>query len=218
VRAPARLDRELFAPGQPPFAIAGGPDFRSEISKVIELGYRAQPNERVSYSATLFGAFHDHLRSVEPGPAGARVIGNEMEGRTTGLEAWGSLQAGATWRLSAGALLLDQSLKLKPGSGDVAGTAAAGNDPEHQWMLRSSHELAANAELDVLIRHVGSLPDPHVPAYTALDLRYAWKPRRDIELSLAAQNLFDRRHPEFGNAATRSEIERGWFLRLRWSP
>lgn len=70
VRAPSRIDREFFSPGQPPFTIAGGPDFRSEISNVFELGYRAQPASRVSYSATLFHSVHDHLRSVEPGPAG----------------------------------------------------------------------------------------------------------------------------------------------------
>src|SRR2546430_11134098 len=53
VRAPARLDRELFVPGQPPFfLLAGGPDFRSEISKVLELGYRAQPSPPASYSVT----------------------------------------------------------------------------------------------------------------------------------------------------------------------
>src|SRR5436189_2240905 len=60
VRAPARLDRELFVPGQPPFfLLAGGPDFRSEISKVLELGYRAQPSPRASYSVTLFHSVHD---------------------------------------------------------------------------------------------------------------------------------------------------------------
>jgi iron complex outermembrane receptor protein len=218
VRVPARLDRELFTPGQPPFTIAGGPDFRSEISNVFELGYRAQPSERASYSATVFHAVHDHLRSVEPGPTGARVIANEMEGTTTGLEAWGSVQAAPAWRLSAGALVLDQNLKLKPGSGDVTGVAAAGNDPEYQWMLRSSHDLAGSAEFDLMVRHVAALPAPAVPAYTALDLRYAWKPRRNLELSLAAQNVLDRRHPEFGAAATRSELDRGLFLRLRWSP
>jgi len=217
VRAPARLDRELFVPGQPPFFLAGGPDFRSEISKVLELGYRAQPSPRASYSVTLFHSVHDHLRSLEPGPAGALVIGNEMEGKTDGIEAWGSLQAAERWRLSAGLLALHQDLRLKPGSGDTMGVAAAGNDPKHQWNLRSSLDLPGRQEFDVMIRHVAPLPSPGVPGYTALDARYAWHFERGIELALIAQNLFDRSHPEFGAAATRSEIERGLFLKLRWS-
>jgi len=217
VRAPARLDRELFVPGQPPFfVLAGGPDFRSEISNVLELGYRAQPSRRASYSVTLFHSVHDHLRSLEPGPAGP-VIGNEMEGKTTGIEAWGSLQVAERWRLSAGLLVLDQNLRLKPGSGDTMGVAAAGNDPKHQWSLRSSLDLPGRQEFDVMLRHVGPLPSPAVPGYTALDARYAWHFERGLEVALIAQNLFDRSHPEFGAAATRSEIERGLFLKLRWS-
>src|SRR6185369_5457075 len=31
VRAPSRIDRELFVPTQPPFVLAGGPQFRSEV-------------------------------------------------------------------------------------------------------------------------------------------------------------------------------------------
>lgn len=220
VRAPARLDRDLFVSAQPPVLpqpIAGGPDFRSEISKVLELGYRAQPSPRASYSITLFHSVHDRLRSVEPGPAGARVIGNEMEGKTDGIEAWGSFQAAERWRLNAGLLVLDQNLRLKPGSGDTSGIAAAGNDPRHQWNLRSSLDLPGRQEFDVMVRYVGPLPSPSVPGYTALDARYAWQFERGLELALIAQNLFDRSHPEFGAAATRSEIERGVFLKLRWS-
>jgi iron complex outermembrane recepter protein len=56
-----------------------------------------------------------------------------------------------------------------------------------------------------------------VPAYTAVDARYAWQVRRQLELSVTAQNLFDPRHPEFGTAATRSEIERGVYVRIKWS-
>jgi iron complex outermembrane receptor protein len=68
-----------------------------------------------------------------------------------------------------------------------------------------------------MARYVGELPNPKVPAYTALDARYAWQMRRELELSVTAQNLFDRAHPEFGSAATRSEIERALFVRLKWS-
>jgi iron complex outermembrane receptor protein len=218
VRAPSRLDRELFAPGRPPFLLAGGPDFRSEIAKVLEVGYRAQPAARLSYSVTGFYSVYDHLRSVEPAGSGVFVLGNEMEGKARGAEAWGVFGATATWRLSAGALLLDQDLRLKPGSGDTSGIAAAGNDPAHQFALRSSLDLPRQQHFDVMARRVGRLPSPEVPAYTAVDARYAWQARRDVELSVTAQNLFDRHHAEFGSAATRSEIERGVFVRLKWSP
>jgi iron complex outermembrane recepter protein len=216
VRAPARLDRELFIPGQPPFQIAGGPDFNAEISKVLELGYRAEPSARSAYSLTVFYARHDHLRSLEPIGGGAFVIGNEMEGDTTGLEAWGSWHITPPLRLRAGALLLDQDLRLKPGSGDPQGARAAGNDPKHQLMLRASFDLARRQDLDILLRHIGRLPDPEVPRYTGLDVRYALILRRALEASVTLQNLLDRRHPEFGAPATRSELERAVLFRLAW--
>jgi len=215
VRAPSRLDRDLFVPAQPPFVLAGGPDFRSEVAKVFELGYRAQPSTRLSYSVTGFYSQYDHLRSVERVGA-ASVLGNKMEGHGKGIEAWGSLQVARNWRLKAGALLLDQDLRLKPDSTDTA-VAAAGNDPKHQFTLSSSHDLAAHQHFDVMARYVGALPNPAVPAYTAVDARYAWQLRRELEISVTAQNLFDHAHPEFGAAATRSEIERGIFVRAKWS-
>jgi len=214
VRAPARLDRDTFAPGQPPFLVAGGPDFQSEVAQVYELGYRAQV-ARVSYSVTGFYTQYDHLRSVERSGT-AFVIGNRMQGHTRGLEAWGSYQAARNWRLSAGAMFLDQDLRFEPGSTDT-NLAAAGNDPKHQFSLRSSLDVAPNQHFDVMARYVGDLPSPQVPAYTAVDARYAWQLRRALEVSVTAQNLFDPQHPEFGAAATRSELERGVFLRVRWT-
>jgi iron complex outermembrane receptor protein len=216
VRAPSRLDRDLFVPAQPPFLLAGGPDFRSEVAKVLELGYRAQPFTRLSYSVTGFYSQYDHLRSLER-VGSALVLGNKMEGRSKGIEAWGTVQAMPHWRLSAGALFLDKDLRLKSDSTDTSGVAAAGNDPKHQFTLRSSVDLAGNQHFDVMARYVGALPNPAVPAYSALDARYAWQLRRGLELSVTAQNLFDHAHPEFGAPATRSEIERGFFLRVKWS-
>jgi iron complex outermembrane receptor protein len=217
-RAPSRLDRELFAPGQPPFLLAGGPDFRSEISNIFELGYRGHAGARASYSVTAFHSVHDHLRSVEPAGGGGFVIGNKMEGKSSGLEAWGSLRATTVWRLSAGLVLLDQDLRLKPDSGDPSGVAAAGNDPAHQFSLRSSLDLPHGQQFDVTLRQVGRLPSPAVPEYTALDLRWGWRIRRDLQLSATVQNAGDPGHPEFGAAATRSEIGRGFLLAVRWSP
>jgi len=195
----------------------GGPDFVSEVVKVFEIGYRDQPLPQATYSISLFHNIYDKLRSVEPAPGGTVVLGNKMEGTGDGLEAWGSYQAARSWRLSAGAFFLRQRLRLKPDSGDTLGVSAAGNDPAHQWLLRSSFDLPNRAELDIGVRRVGALPNPSVPAYTAADVRYAWRLQRELELALVGQNLFASSHAEFGNAATRSEMARGAYAKLRWT-
>jgi iron complex outermembrane receptor protein len=215
VRSPARLDREFFI-FVPPLPLNGGPNFRSEVSNVIEVGYRAQPSSRYSYSITAFHHDHDHLRSVEPAPGGGFVLENRIEGSTYGVEGWAHYRVSDRWRLSGGGVLLKQALRLKPDSRDVAGIAALGNDPAHQWILRSAFEPAERHALDVSLRRVGALPNPNVPSYTALDARWGWQVQRDLEVSVTLTNLFDRRHPEFGAPATRGELERGVFFKMIW--
>jgi iron complex outermembrane recepter protein len=216
VRAPARLDRELFLPANPPFLLAGGPNFESEIANVAEIGYRAQASSTLSYSVTAFYHDFDKLRSLEPLPGGGFVIANGVEGTTRGIEGWGAWQATKSWRFSAGGMYLDKDLKSRPGSLDPTGPAAQGNDPEYQWQLRSSLNLTDRHEFDVIVRNVGSLPNPAVPAYVAVDAWLGWRVSRSVELSLTLQNIFDSEHPEFGAPATRSIFERGAFLKLLW--
>jgi len=215
VRAPARLDRDISLPPAPPFLIAGGPAFVSEVVDVLELGWRAQPSPVLTYSITAFHSQWDRLRSGQP-PPNAQVQ-NMIDGETFGVEAWAAWQVTPRWRLSAGATLLREDLRVKPGSTDPVGPSALGNDPPHQWMLRSAWDLAPAVELDVSLRRIGALPDPAVKGYSALDLRLGWRPSYDLSIALVGRNLLDDRHPEFGAAPGRSEIARSLFLQATWS-
>ena len=217
VRSPSRLDHDTFVPGSPPFVLAGGPAVRSEIATVYELGYRGQLQSRLSYSITGFYADYDHLRTQELQPSGTSLLfDNRAEGRAHGVEMWGTYQATRDWRLSGGLTLLDMDLHLKPGSTDPFGTEVLGNDPSYQWQLRSSLDLTSAHEFDVMLRRVGSLPAPDIPAYTAVDARLGWQMSRTAELSLTLQNLFDDGHPEFAHVTTLSDFERSAFLKLVW--
>lgn len=216
VRAPARLDRDLRLPPQPPYLIAGGPAFQSEVARVAELGWRSQPSNRLTWSLALFHHDWERLRSGQT-PPNAQVQ-NMIAGRTWGAEAWAEAQPLADLRLGAGVTLLRKRLQLQPGSTDPDGPYQLGNDPHQQVQLRASLNLPARQELDLVLRHVGALPQPAVPAYTALDLRWAWHVRPDLELALLGRNLFDRDHPEFGAAASRAEFARSLMLQMRWTP
>jgi iron complex outermembrane receptor protein len=217
VRAPSRIDRELVIPGNPPFALAVNGDFESEIATAYELGYRAQPSTAWSWSITLFHEDYDRLRSVRP-QAGGAVFANAIEGRSTGVETWATWRIHPRWKLAGGLTAMHERLRVKPGSLDVGGVAALGNDPSAWWSLRSLVDLTPQHEFDVTIRHVGALPNPAVPAYTAVDARLAWRPDPRWEIALVLQDLFDRAHPEWGVPGARAEIERGAFLRVQWKP
>ena len=68
-----------------------------------------------------------------------------------------------------------------------------------------------------MVRHVDNLPVTTVPAYTAVDARYAWRVVDGVELSIVGQNLFDETHPGIGAFPGRSEFERSVFVQARWT-
>jgi iron complex outermembrane recepter protein len=219
VRTPSRVDRELFAPGNPPYTfLDGGPDFQSEKLTAYEVGYRATPSQRASFSISTFYNVYDRLRSLEP-TAGAPpyVLANMMEGNTCGIETWGDYAITEWWRLKAGYTYLKKDLRLKPGSGDTTSLQSVETDPRHQFSLRSMTDLAHDLSLDIALRSVGSLPGTAVPGYVVADGRLGWRIAQGTELSMSAFNLFDKRHSEFGAAGTRSEFGRIFYAKMLWS-
>jgi iron complex outermembrane receptor protein len=49
-----------------------------------------------------------------------------------------------------------------------------------------------------------------------MDLRIAWRPRKNLELSVVGQNLFDDQHPEFGAPGSQMEIPRSIYGKVAW--
>jgi len=220
VRAPSRLDADAFIPREPPFLLRGGPDVRSEIANVYQLGYRGQISSKFNFEITAFHNDYDHLRSVETDSSGPFIVfANEMEGSASGFEMWGTYQVLPQWRISAGLTTLNQDFDLKSGGNDSPTLSTAGIDPSHTWQIRSSFNISHNKEFNIFIRHAGELTYPdQVDEYTAVDARLGWQVRKDIEVSLIGQNLLGTEHAEYGSRLYRSELPRAVFLKLVWHP
>jgi iron complex outermembrane receptor protein len=216
VRAPARLDRDLRLPPTPPFIIAGGAGFVSEVARVVELGHRGQPSSTLSYALTLYHHDWQRLRSGQPPPNA--MVQNMIAGNSWGLEAWGHWQPQPWLRLSAGFNRLKQDLAVQPGSRDPVGPSALGNDPPRQWQLRATLQPAHRHELDLALRHVAALPRPAVPAYTVLDLNYGWRATPQLALMLGGRNLLHGRHPQANATPGRSVFGPEAYAQLRWTP
>ncbi|MFL6672769.1 MAG: TonB-dependent receptor plug domain-containing protein [Massilia sp.] len=222
VRAPSRIDRDLFAPatpimagGVPRYAIGGGPDFVSEVAKVLELGYRAQPMEQLSYSVTAFVSDYDKLRTVEPQATGPTIFRNLGEGRVRGVEAWWRWQPVERWRLVGGVVAQHVGTSLAPNSRDLTGaTGLATGDPARRWTLRSSLDISDFHQLDVTLRYTSRLPNPAVPGYYEMDAEWSWKAMPGLDVSLIGQNLLHASHPEFGAPGGRSAFERALLLKV----
>lgn len=109
-------------------------------------------------------------------------------------------------------------LVADPDSNDATVSQVSGNSPRQQWQLHSYLDLPQRMNLDAALYHVGGLAEQSVPSYNRLDLRLGWKPRKDVELSLAAQNLTAGRHPEFssGSGQLSSEVPRSVYGKVTW--
>jgi iron complex outermembrane recepter protein len=219
VRTPSRVDRDLFAFAAPSVPLLVGGDIQSEKLIAYELGWRVQPDPRVSISVSTFYNDYDDLRTVEPGPPPAGLpfmLGNGLQGHAYGAELGAAYQVSERWRLRGGYTFLKKELSLKPGSADPNGGRAEGNDPEHQFLIQSSADLPGRLELDAMFRFVDALPDPEVASYADLDLRLGWKATEHLELAVVGQNLLHGEHIEFNSSPSPREVQRGVYGRITW--
>ncbi len=79
-----------------------------------------------------------------------------------------------------------------------------GNSPCNQVYLHSTWNLRENVDFDLMARYVDSLSYRDYstgalvcPSYIELDLRLAWRPRKNLELAVVGQNLLQTYHYEF---------------------
>jgi iron complex outermembrane recepter protein len=218
VRAPSRLDRDVFFPQTPPFIVAGGPHFEAETAMVYGLGYRVQVSSTLNVSGTLFLHDWDKLRSGTKLPL-PTYLTNGIEGEARGAEGWFNWQPLTFLRLGGGFLVLDKDLQFRPGASDTAGinNDTLHNDPDYQWQLRSDIDFGNNLQLNLNLRKVDELSVEPVPGYHELNARLSWQPRPALEVALTGRNLLDSDHAEFGDFAARSRIDRSILLGLRWT-
>ncbi len=218
VRSPSRVDTDLYAPPQPPFLLAGGPQFDSEKLLAYEAGYRIRPLNSLALSVAGFYNDYDQIRSLETNRLSnnAFIIGNDNRAEIWGIEFSGTFQPASWWRLRGGYTFLHKRVFLKPGGSDLNRGRAEGDDPEHQFLLQSMLDLPCHLSLDGVLRYVDELPSPHVDSYVTMDARLAWEPVRGLEFSIVGQNLFEDQHREFGSAAA-TEIPRSVYGKVTWS-
>ena len=218
LRTPSRIDRELFAPGQPPYAITGGPGFHSEEELAYELGYRLQQGTLAFSAATFYNRYHGlrSLEQVNPPAASPVVIANGLEGESYGAELVADYRVTERWRLRGGYTELRTHVWAQPTSTDQSRGNSESHTPDRQFSLRWSADLPARVTLDGQFRYVGEIANQQVPAYGELDIHVGWQPVPRLELSLVGQNLLHDHHAEFGTPSGRRGIKRGVYGSVAW--
>jgi iron complex outermembrane receptor protein len=221
VRLPSRFDTDLRITDTASGAVllSGRTDFDTEKVTAYETGYRAEISPRASVDVALFSNVYDRLRSQEfPTAAGQPVLlSNLLNGKAWGGDVSATMLVVPQWRVHTSYSYLRVTTSLDPGSRDRTQGFSEFNDPSHMFRLRSSIDLSRGVELDAVLRAVGRLPHPVVPAYAELDARVGWRASPTFEISFIGQNLLHARHPEFQPAGpNREEFQRGAYIRILW--
>jgi iron complex outermembrane receptor protein len=213
-------------------AKAPGKIERAEKVTSFDLGYREQLTSTLSLDIAAFAARYSDLRTgslpevgmaflmTPRGPVPylqtTTVTGPGLEARTRGVELaadWHPLEA---WRLQAAYTYLYAHISDPLGAMREGGYR--GKTPRHSASLRTSWNPARNWQFDGWLRRTGGLEGGAVAGYNELDLRLAWRPVRDLEVSLVGQNLLHRQHLEWiGDyvPTPQLEIERAWYIKAK---
>jgi iron complex outermembrane receptor protein len=207
--------------------ITGNPEMKAEELRDAEVGYRAQPNKRVSLDVA---AFLGHYRNLESSAAQTPYLATTPQGltytvlpqefvngppvRTYGIEISINWNVTNHWRISPGYSYFEMHVDGDALTLDVP----PGTSPNQQFQVRSLLDLPHHFEWDNTLEYVSKLAVGSVPAYTRLDSRVGWRVGEFVELSLVGQNLLAPRHAEFFNTDSldRTLVERSVFGKVTW--
>jgi iron complex outermembrane receptor protein len=235
IRTPDRRNNGLNFSEPPGVTIYGNSDMESERLIAYEIGYRAQPSEKLSFDIAGFYNDYDRMESVEFGPSPTQLptvpgtipmhYGNELAGTSFGGEASATWKLTDWWRLRPSYSFLKMNLHTRPGSTDTSDVSLTENEsPQNQFSLRSMMDFPHDVSFDFTVRYVDrlALPAPYTPvgSYVTADARLAWRFSKNLEFSIVGQSLFQKQHAEFSSTAflgnPQTQIPRSVYAKITW--
>jgi iron complex outermembrane receptor protein len=226
----SRLNVTAFqpSPGSPVVLVSffGNPNLDAEKVIAYELGYRIEPNPRLSFDLACFYNRYRDLDAVTPGPPSFEtspdpphvllpsVWQNALSAENYGTELSVHWQVTRPWRLSGGYTWLHMHVHPNP--------ALNGESPGQQAQIHSYLDLSSRWELNGSAYYVGTVAPPvgaghvDIPSYIRLDVGVVWRPTPPLEIGLWGQNLTDPRHAEFANrnSAVLTQVPRSFLIRI----
>ena len=213
VRTPSRAERDgslildALSTEQLPVGVdrvlvvgEGRDDLVSEVLTALEAGVRVRAAARLSVDVAAYLHLLDKQSGIalgtsvlprgDLGPVLPIVLENRRSGEDVGLEAVVDWETRPDWRQRLTYTFLQKNR-------EAASAPLVDSDySRHNVTLRSQTDLPGRCALDGTARYVSGLSRTAVEGYATLDLRFAWKARPGVEVSLVGQNLLQGRHAE----------------------
>lgn len=238
-RNPARSDRDAnvtvrIFPGPSGIlnfvTVLGDKNAPPEELTAYEGGYRLQSGRALLEVAAYYNRY-GNLVTFEPGipffetsPVPHITLpvrfSNLRSADTFGIETNGNWAVTNRWRLSGGFTWYKAVTRTDPSSQDRFANQEQGNNPGHQFSLRSYLQLPKNFELDASAYYASKLPNLAVPAHTRFDFRLGWRPSETLAFSFGAKDVVNATHRELRGQVTESNpsaIPREVYGKIAWS-
>lgn len=220
-RVPARGEFHVsamtaFVPGLPAVVVRNLPPANLDPEKMtsLELGYRTQLASGLQFNLTAYRQrYTDRVSGKLIGftpmfPLLFRdvIAGNYASGWIDGVEMSADWMVVPTWRLQLSFTTTHLDLNGATTPDAVADNAVLEKrTPEVYGGLRSQWNISTNQQLDAWLRgssgfirtNTPYIDTVRVPGYVTLDLRYAIRIRKNVELHLAGRNLTGARRYEY---------------------
>ncbi|MCP5361731.1 MAG: TonB-dependent receptor [Hyphomicrobiales bacterium] len=223
----------LLGPGTPVSLASqiGNRNIESEEMLAYEIGYRIKPRNELILDFSAFYNEYDNLRTTEspatpfadltlpiPSLVVPLPLANLGYGESYGFEVAANYNISNNWRIYANYTFLTMNLHLDGSSGDTTLQNDEGRSPKNQFHVRSYYNITEDVEWDNLFYYVDNLSTANIDTYMRFDTRIGWDVMDGVNLSLAAQNLFDDQHQEFNESiySTPSEIGRVIYGKVTW--
>jgi iron complex outermembrane recepter protein len=216
-----------FPPFNLPNAITttGNPNLRSEEVISYEAGYRTTFSKSVSLDVTGFYNDYRDLRYGIPGTPTFNgfslvtplLFTNALKGETYGVEIATVWQMLDWWRWDVNYSWLHTNIQER----SILQNSIS---PQQRVSLRGALSPWDTIDMDFWFRYVdtntavGEFGTTYVKPYVTLDLRLAYRPHKNVELSLVGQNLLADSHLEYvnENQTLPTAIDRGMYGKISW--
>jgi len=204
--------------------IQPNPEMQNQVQTSYEAGYRGMLADHLHLSLSIYYNRYKHLSTDEDFGIFGGTIGNGLGGSVHGGEIALQWQATKDWLLKASYSHINmESLTPEPWStARTAGLEAAQSNARNMASLQSRLDLPWHLQFDSAIYYVASLQPTAgsiIPAYNRVDARIGWSSsNKQLRLSLAANDLFDKSRPQYHDAVifNLTDIGRSFHAQATW--
>jgi len=234
VATPSRLEEDYLLRGSTPaltIQVVGNPNFKNQYMTGYEAGFRELFTKKFYVDIAAFHNNYTDLQSfgaeqITPPPPTLTITipyANGIGGWTNGVEIAPSWQVMPWWRLTGSYSYVAIDMHANGPTSDISSTGSVatydGSTPKHMVEIQSNINLPGGFEFDQFYRYASNLPAQKVPGYQTMDARFAYTIRKQWEISLVGQNLFQPWHYEWGTGDPSQQligIKRAGYVQVVW--